>query len=94
MSAKGFSTAITGDTEVAGTPSIAAPGALYAVDFGPKTKKHPAELLPPAAADCLSGIRLTQSKDGQDDDIINRPGRSTYLEEKSVLTSGATPLLK
>jgi hypothetical protein len=47
---------------------------------------------PPAAADCLSGIRLAQSKDGNDDDIINRPGRSTDLEEKSVLTSGATPV--
>jgi hypothetical protein len=36
---------------------------------------------------------LIKSEDRKKDDIINRPGRSTYPREKSVLTSGATPLL-
>ncbi len=47
-------------------------------------------LLPPAAADCSSGVRLMKSEDRNTENIINRPGRSTYPEEKSVLTSGAT----
>ena len=91
MTANGFSTAITGRTGVAGTLSIAAPRGLYGVTFEPKPKKNPEELLPAAPADRGSGIRLTKSEDGKEDDIINRPGRSTYLDEKSVLTSGATP---
>jgi len=33
---------------------------------------------------------LTTSED-EETITINRPGRSTYPEEKSVLTSGATP---
>ena len=91
MTANGFSTAITEDTEVPGTLSIAAPRALYAVVSELKPKKVPEELLPAAPADRGSRIRLTTSNDGPDDDIINRPSRSTYLDEKSVLTSGATP---
>jgi len=52
MTAKGFITGLSGGTEVAGTLSIAAPGALYAVDFPRPKRKNPAsELLPPAAAD-------------------------------------------
>ena len=82
----GFSEGI----KAAGTPSIAAPGALYAVDFKPKMTKNPEELLPPAAADYVSGIRLTKSEDRKRSDIINRPGRSTYPNEKSVLRSEAT----
>jgi hypothetical protein len=35
---------------------------------------------------------LTKSED-EETITINRPGRSTYPEEKSVLTSGATPAL-
>jgi hypothetical protein len=35
---------------------------------------------------------LTKSQD-QENIIINRPGRSTYPQDKSVLTSEATPLL-
>lgn len=81
----------TGGTEVAATPSIAAPEALHAVASEPKTKKNPEVLLPPAAADRRSRIRLMQSDDRKTDDIINRPGRSTYPDQKSVLTSGATP---
>src|ERR1017187_5215009 len=91
MTEKGFITANSGDTEVAGTLSIAAPRALYAVASGHKPKKNPEELLPASPADRGSGIRLIKSEDRKKDDIINRPGRSTYPREKSVLTSGATP---
>src|ERR1019366_3843507 len=91
MTEKGFITANSGDTEVAGTLSIAAPRALYAVASGHEPKKNPEELLPASPADRGSGIRLIKSEDRKKDDIINRPGRSTYPREKSVLTSGATP---
>src|ERR1019366_10070939 len=91
MTEKGFITANSGDTDVAGTLSIAAPRALYAVASGHKPKKNPEELLPASPADRGSGIRLIKSEDRKKDDIINRPGRSTYPREKSVLTSGATP---
>src|SRR5450755_1211668 len=91
MTEKGFITANSGDTDVAGTLSIAAPRALYAVASGHKPKKNPEELLPASPADRGSGIRLIKSEDRKKDEIINRPGRSTYPREKSVLTSGATP---
>jgi hypothetical protein len=91
MIAKSCITGFSGNTEVAGTLSIATPRALYAVAFGTKPKKNPPELLPPSAADCACGIRLTKSEDEKTGNIINRPHGSTYLEEKSVLTSGATP---
>jgi hypothetical protein len=84
-------TRATADTDVAGTLAIAAPRALYAAAFGSKPKKNPPELLPPSAADRACGIRLKKIEDGKTDNIINRPHGSTYLEEKSVLTSGATP---
>src|ERR1039457_3099616 len=93
MTEKGFITANSGDTDVAGTLSIAAPRALYAVASGHKPKKNPEELLPASPADRGSGIRLIKSEDRKKDDIINRPGRSTYPREKSVLTSGATCLV-
>ena len=93
MTTKGFITRLSGGTEVAGTLSIAAPGALYAVDFPRQKQKNPtSELLPPAAADRASRRRLTKGKE-QETIIINRSGRSTYPEEKSVQTSGATPIV-
>ena len=49
------------------------------------------ELLPPAAADWATGVRLIKIDEEDRNSIINRPGRSTYPKEKSVLTSGATP---
>jgi hypothetical protein len=91
MTSKSFITGFSGGIEVAGTLAIAAPRALYAVAFGSKRKKNPPELLPPAAADRACGIRLKQIKDGKTGNIINRSHGSTYLDEKSVLTSGATP---
>jgi hypothetical protein len=90
MIAKSCITGFSGDTEVADTLAIAAPRALYALAFGSKLKKNPKELLPPSAADCACGIRLKKIEDGKTG-IINRSHGSTYLDEKSVLTSGATP---
>src|ERR1700723_2234316 len=91
MTTKGFITRLSGGTEVAGTLSIAAPGALYAVDFPRQKQKNPtSELLPPAAADRACRRRLTKGKE-QETIIINRSGRSTYTKEKSVQTSGAIP---
>jgi hypothetical protein len=50
------------------------------------------ELLTPKASDCTAGKkRLTKSEE-QETIIINRSDRSTHPEEKSVRTSGATPL--
>ena len=71
MTPKGFITRFSGDTDVAGTLSIAAPRALYAVAFGSKPKKNPPELLPPAVADCACGIRLKKSEH-EKTGIINR----------------------
>jgi hypothetical protein len=48
------------------------------------------ELLPPSASDCAARRRLTKSEE-EETIIINRSGRSTDPEEKSVQTSGATP---
>jgi hypothetical protein len=72
MSANGFITGISGDTDVAGILSIAALRGLYAVTFGSKLKKNPKELLPAMPAGCGWGIRLTKSEDRKTDDIINR----------------------
>jgi hypothetical protein len=47
------------------------------------------ELLTPAASGCAARRRLKSEE--KDTIIINRSGRSTYPEEKSVQTSGATP---
>jgi hypothetical protein len=91
MTSKRFITRFSGGPEVAGTLAIAAPRALYAAAFGSKPKKNPPELLPPSAEDCVCGIRLKKTEDGKTDNIINRSHGSTYLEKKSVLTSGATP---
>jgi hypothetical protein len=93
MTANGFIAAISGDTEAAGALSIAAHGALYAAALEPKPKKKPEELLPAAPADRGTRRRLTKSEDEETIITINRSGRSTYLEEKSVSTSGATPVV-
>ncbi len=53
----------------------------------PKAK----ELLPATPADRGTRRRLTKTED-QETIIINRSGRSTHPEEKSVRTSGATPI--
>jgi hypothetical protein len=48
------------------------------------------ELLPPAAADCATVVRLTKIHEEQKSSITNRSARSIYPKKKSVLTSEAT----
>jgi RHS repeat-associated protein len=89
MTENGFITEISGDTEVAG----ALRSRLLRLPIRslfPTTLQNP-ELLPSAPADCPTCRGLTKSKE-EETIIINRPGRSTYPDEKSVLTSEATPL--
>src|SRR6516165_8711113 len=79
---------ISGNTEVAG----ALRSRLLRLPMRslfPMTLQNP-ELLPPAGADCPARRRLTKTKE-EETIIINRSGRSTYPEEKSVSRSGATP---
>jgi hypothetical protein len=49
------------------------------------------ELLPPAAADRITGVRLIKTHEEKKSSITNRPARPTYPRKKSVLTSEATP---
>jgi hypothetical protein len=95
MTAPASSTSISGHTKVAGTPRIAAPGALYAVGFLRRASERlHSGLLPPLWGGRLhcGGRRLTRNEE-EERIIINRPDESTYPEEKSVSTSGATPPL-
>jgi len=83
---------ISGDSQVAGTPSIAAPGALYAVDFStpnPKSRNRSFSRPSGVRLRCV-GRRLTKAEE-EESIIINRPDKSTYPEQKSVSRSGATP---
>jgi len=51
------------------------------------------ELLPPFGRETALWARgLTKTE--EEETIINCSGRSTYLDEKSVLRSGATPVLR
>jgi hypothetical protein len=50
------------------------------------------ELLPPAAADCATVVRLIKIHEEPKSSITNRPPRPTYPRKKSVLTSEATPV--
>src|ERR1039457_1318818 len=49
------------------------------------------ELLPPAAADRATVVRLIKTHEKPKSSITNRPARPTYPREKSVLTSEASP---
>ena len=71
-----------------GCLEISAPARSYAFDFFAHASKYGASA--PAGQTALLGSRLTKSEE-EETIIINRPDRSTYLQEKSVLTSGATP---
>jgi len=84
---------ISRDSQVAGTPSIAAPGALYAVDFStpnPKSRNRSFSRPSGVRLRCV-GRRLTKAEE-EESIIINRPDKSTYPEQKSVSRSGATPV--
>ena len=90
MTEKSIVMAISGDSEVAGTLSIAAPGALYAVASEPKPKKNPKELLPAAPADRRTRRRLTKTEE-EETIIINR--QTDPLIPKENLSKQAEPPL-
>src|SRR5271167_2615157 len=89
MTQKSLVTWISGDTAIAGTSRSRLLRLLRRSDFSGRRKKP--ELLPLNAADRASPRPLTKIQD-EENITIHRPGRSTYPEEKSVLTSGATPI--
>ena len=93
MTANALMTSISGDTEVAGTLEIAAPAALLRGRFfHTETKKPEPDLLPPFGREtALRGKTVDEDGRRRDD---HRPDGSTYPQEISVLTSGATPLSK
>ena len=81
-------TRIFGDAQVPGISRNRLLELLRRSDFSGQRKTL--EPLPLNAADCACSRPLTKNED-EETITINRPGRSTYPEEKSVLTSGATP---
>jgi hypothetical protein len=81
-------TPIFGDAQVAGISRNRLLELLRRSDFSGQ-RKNP-ELLPLNAADCACSRPLTKIQD-EETITINPTGRSTYPEEKSVLTSGTTP---
>ena len=89
MTNKSFPTEICAEAQVAGASRSRLLRLLRRSDF-PGRRKNP-ELLPLNAADRASRRLLTKIQD-EDRITIHRPGRSTYPEEKSVLTSGTTPV--
>lgn len=91
MTVHAFITCISGDSPVAGTLAIAAPGALYAVDFSTPDPKTPNRSFSRLRRETALRVRGLTKNEEQETIIINRSGRFTYPEEKSVQTSGATP---
>jgi hypothetical protein len=89
MIAQSSPTSISGDAQVAGTPPIAAPGALYAVGFCTLSRTQSFSR-PSGLETALRGGSLTKTEE-EETIIINRPDRSTYPHEESVQTGGATP---
>jgi hypothetical protein len=75
MNAKPSQRGICGDSKGQGSSEISAPGALYAIDFRRTEEKIP-ELLPPAAADCVWGVRLMETRSrNEDDKLSTEPGQ-------------------
>ena len=88
MTQKTLATPISWGTEVGGASRSRFLGLLRRSDISTPRKNQ--ELLPLNAADCATRRPLTMFKD-EETIIIHRPGRSTYPDGKTVLTSGATP---
>ena len=77
-----------GDTRRSGSIEISVPGGFTAVGFSGQQKNPGASAAERGRPSLFKTIDEDQR---QRHDHINRSGRSTYLEEKSVQTSGATP---
>ncbi len=90
MTQKTFATSIFGDAEATGASRSRLLERLRRSDFSGR-RKNP-ELLSLNAADRASSRPLTTIQD-EETITIHSPGRSTYPEEKSVLTSGTTPVV-
>src|SRR5271166_2855127 len=88
MTDNAVATWISGDAKIAGTSRSRLLRLLRRSDFSGQRKNS--ELLPLNAADRASSRPLTKIQD-KETITIHRPGRSTYPEEKSVLTTGTTP---
>jgi hypothetical protein len=87
------SASLSRDTEVAAPLEIAAPGPLYEADFSKLTQKtRNRSLSRPSGVRLRCGRRRLTKTEEEESIIINRPDRSTYPEQKSVSTSGATPV--
>jgi hypothetical protein len=88
MIEKSDAASIFRDTRGSGSIEISVPGAFTAVGFFRPKKKTGAS----AAERGRPSLIKTIDEDRRErHDHINRSGRSTYPEEKSVQTSGATP---
>jgi len=91
MIEKSDAASISRDTHGSGYLKISAPGAFPALRFSGLRKK------PGASAAERGRLRLFKTIDEdrrESQDHINRSGRTTDPEEKSVQTSGATPLFR
>jgi hypothetical protein len=89
MTDKSLASRMCKATEVAGISRSRLLGHLRRSNFSGQ-RKNP-ELLPLNAADRARSRPLTKIQD-KETITIHGPGRSTYPEEKSVLTSGTTPI--
>jgi hypothetical protein len=75
---------ISGDTQVAGTPSITAPGALYAFDVStPKQKKPAPELLPPFGRETALWVK-TIDEERRERDHHHQPLRQIHLSRTEI----------
>lgn len=85
MTADAFITCISGDRPIAGTLAIAAPGALYAVDFSapdPKTRNRSFSRLGRETALRVRGKRIDEERRARDDH--HQPLRQIYLSRREI----------
>jgi len=66
---------------------IAAPGALYEVDFRRREEKIRSELLPPAAADRAWGVGLMESESNREDEKLSTEAGQLHDWECSAISA-------
>jgi hypothetical protein len=74
-----------------GAEEIAAPGALYAVDFWRRKEKINSELLPPAAADRAWGVGLMERGSKREDEKLSTEAGQLQKVNSGVAPSARTP---